>query len=291
MVGSVLHLRPAAPSLTLDGIANAFSGNPSAVVGGGLFAITGTGFQPPVMDLGLNPSQDLPITLGGIRVEFDGASAPILRISPGQVIVAAPWSLPAIPHWGDATMRRYGSEPVFTSVQLFYNGVASNAVWMPVSAQSVGLLSRDFPSLQAHADFPDGMVCNADGSLNDADHTAALGSTVTFFVTGTGGAPWALSPGTVMPSAAVVTVPSEYSSWAYLAGADILRYPPEVFSTVPGFVAAVEQVPIQVPKAFPNQGTAVGNGVVRVLFDLSTYPPSVEGITPPPSSVVGVYVQ
>jgi len=302
-IGSVFHLRSTAgPSstlgltsgLTLDGVANAFSGNAAGVTGGGLYSITGTGFQPPVIDLGLNPGQDLPVIWGGIQVKFDGVPAPIMRTSPGQVIVAAPWSLPA--HQSarpSGAPRHSGEEPAFTSVQLFYNGTASNAVWMPVVSPLLGLLSRDFPIPQAHTNFPDGVVRNQDGTLNDADHPAALGSTITFFVTGTGGAPAVASPGAVTHTGAVVAVPAQYSSWADYTGGNVLMYPPEIFTSVPGFVSALDQVSIKVPNSVQNLNpTPVGyGGVQRVSFHLSIYPPYAHGLLPPPTSVVGAYLQ
>ncbi len=181
-IAGVLHFSATNPqTISLDQISNAFSGDSSAVVGGGLYSLSVSGFQPPAIDLRLNPSQDLPTELGGVEVTFDGVPAAILLTSPGQIIVAPPWNLPAQTNArGDDTARPHLSgETIFTSVQLSYNGVFSNAAWIPVSSQLPGLLSDNFPMLSPDlANFPDGNVRNQDGVQNDAEHPAAAGSTI-----------------------------------------------------------------------------------------------------------------
>ena len=104
-----------AAALSLDQVANAFSGNTNAVAFGGLYTLTGTGFQFPATDLGLTPTHDLPVTLGGVQVKFDGIPAAILQTAPGRVIVVAP------PPTG---LRHDGGVRGFTAVQLFSNGAS-----------------------------------------------------------------------------------------------------------------------------------------------------------------------
>jgi uncharacterized protein (TIGR03437 family) len=296
-VGSVLHFSVApAPGPSLDGIANSFSGDPTAVVGGGLYTLAVKGLEPPVIDLGLNSTQDLPLSLGGVQVQFDGVPAAILRTSPGQVVVAVPQNLPLrVGSRNVAGTQRRGNELPFTSVQVFYNGTASEPVWMPVAQQLPGLLTRDFPNFQSsiYTSFPDGSVRNQDGTLNDASHPAVAGSTVTFFVTGMGVANAPFASGAIAPSAIALSVSPEYASWAHFSGINAFTYPPEIFSTVPGFVSALEQVSIQVPDSLQNLGgTAAGNGVERVPFYLTPYPPTVPpGDVPPPTSIIGVYAK
>jgi len=53
---SVLNLNLTKPALLVDGIANAFSGDPSAVAVGGLYTLIGTGF-PPVPNVSLLSTQ------------------------------------------------------------------------------------------------------------------------------------------------------------------------------------------------------------------------------------------
>jgi uncharacterized protein (TIGR03437 family) len=290
-IAGVLHLNSTNPqAISLDQISNAFSGDSSAVVGGGVYSLSVSGFQPPPVDLRLNPSQDLPTQLGGVEVTFDGVPAAILRTSPGQVIVVPPWNL----HTGANLPIDAPAGTTFTSVQLSYNGVFSNVAGMPVSNQLPGLLPTNFPisSLSTFPNFPDGNVRNEDGSQNDANHPAAAGSTITVFVTAMGVAQPTGDPGSIATSETLASVVPVYSSWGRYSGTDIFRYPPETAYSVPGFVSALFQIPIKVPNSFQYlYGTDVGNGVQRVAFYLTSYPPIAGGIFPPPSSVIGVYLK
>lgn len=299
MIAAVLRFSaPNTQAISLNQILNAFSGDSSAVVGGGLYSLSVSGFQPPAIDLRLNASQDLPTELGGVEVIFDGVPAPILRTSPGQIIVAAPWNLPA-----QAKVRNNGRAPhlsgetTFTSIQLSYNGVLSNATWMPVSSQLPGLLPNNFPTLPSSlANFPDGNVRNQDGVPNDAEHPAAAGSTITVFVTGMGVNHPSLTPGSIATSKTLAAVIPIYSPWAYTGetiSPETPPPPPVTAYSVPGFVSALLQIPIQVPTSIGSLGgTDVGNGVQRVPFALGPYTPPFEGPTPSaPSSVIGVYLK
>ena len=296
-VAAVLHFSATnAQPISLDQISNAFSGDPSAVVGGGLYSLSVSGFQPPAIDLRLNPSQDLPTELGGVEVTFDGVPAAILRTSPGQIIVAPPWNLPAQANArNNGHAQQLSGETLFTSVQLSYNGVVSNATWMPVSSQLPGLLPNNFPMLPSTlVNFPDGNVRNQDGSPNDAEHPAAAGSTITVFVTGMGVAQPSLTPGSVAISKTLASVLPIYSSWADIVDTDFYTsYPPLTAYSVPGFVSALLQIPIQVPSSIQSLfGTDVGNGVQRVPLSLTTYGPPVEGFVPPPAaSGINVYLK
>src|SRR5580698_2135946 len=117
---SVLHLtNPNPATISLDQIWNAFSGDASVVVGGGLYTLATSGFQPSAVNLGINPSQNLPLELNGVQVNFDGVPAAILSTAPGQIIVSAPPDLyPSDPRSGAAGK---GRSPA--SVTLVYNGV------------------------------------------------------------------------------------------------------------------------------------------------------------------------
>ena len=130
-----LDLR-ATQAITLDGIANAFSGDDSAIVDGGLYLLSGSGFQFPSIDLGLNAKADLPTMLGGVQVTMDGVAAPILQIAPGHVVVVAPPRAPG--------GRLYAAYDV-RAVQVMFHGVASNVAWMPETFQRPGLLTTSFP--------------------------------------------------------------------------------------------------------------------------------------------------
>ncbi|HEX5430776.1 MAG TPA: SBBP repeat-containing protein, partial [Bryobacteraceae bacterium] len=287
----VLRLPAASsPGISLNGISNAFSGDATAVVAGGLYSIAISGVQTQAVNPGLEPAQNLPTQLGGVRVNFDGAPAPILAVEPGRVIVAAP---PGVIHEqggrdGEASSRpAYG--PAFTSVQVFYNDAPSNAVWMPVSDYWPGLLTHDFFNPAVPPDSADGYVLNEDGAWNDAAHPAAPGSTISVFATGVGAADPPVDPGAIADSHGAAPAHAIYSSWqrGSLGGIP----PGETASTSPGFISAVFQITVEVPDSIASLGgTDAGNEVRRVPLALVPRAPGPYP-DPPLSNQVGVYLK
>jgi uncharacterized protein (TIGR03437 family) len=267
------------PSVSLDRIANAFSGDGAAIVRGGLYSLEGSGFAAASIDLGLSPGHDLPFQLGGAEAKFDSVLAPILQISPGRAIVAAPGG-------GFGSRSQRTPEAGFISVQVLYNGVASNTVWVPVSDSLPGLLTRDFPNLQPHAGYTqlaEANARNSDGSVNDADHPAASGSTITLFATGLA-AGLSTGPGSIAHNAAVATGIPVYASWNRTADAEIVSF-------VPDFVSALVQIRVKVPDPLPNfGGTALSNGVQRVPVGLSPISQQFY-VYPLVSNLVSVYLK
>jgi uncharacterized protein (TIGR03437 family) len=267
----------AASAISLDGIVNAFSGDANAMVNGGLYSLTGSGFQFPATDLGLNAAQDLPSALGGVQVLIDGVPAPLLQTGTDRVIAAAP----VLPPPG----RLFSASPGFRQVQLVSNGIKSNAVWMPVSDSLPGLLTAAFPG----APSATGVIRNEDGTLNDMDHPAAVGSTVTVFATGLGVTNPPLDPGAPANSAAALNpVLPVYPSWQAF---DPIASPPSAMvNLVQGFVSAMEQIQLQLPGSVASlYGTSVGNGVVQATFGVQfrvIFEP-----VPPTSNEITIYVK
>jgi uncharacterized protein (TIGR03437 family) len=236
------------------------------------------------VDLGINPSQDLPLELSGVQVKFDGVPAAILSTAPGQIIVAVPQDLLIPDTRGRAVEKGRGNAAVLASVQVVYNGVASNPAWMPVSKSLPGLLTLDFPNLPSSS--PDGNVRNQDGTQNDVNHPAALGSTITLFATGMGATNPVVAPGSVAQSLTILPVTPVYSTWQ--TGAPGMLPPPENVFSVPGFVSSMFQIQVQVPSSV--QGLHVGNGVTRATVGLQFAIILADEI-PPVSNIVGVYVK
>jgi uncharacterized protein (TIGR03437 family) len=265
--------------LTLDGIANAFSGDASAVVVGGLYTVAAPGLQTPVIAGGLNPKQDLPTSLGGVEVLFDRVPAPILQSSPGKLTVVAP--VPPPDRW------RSHLVPGFTAVQIVAQGVSSNIVWMPVADSQPGLLTAAFLNPQPPVNS-DGYAHNQDGTVNDASHPAAAGSTITLYVTGMGTTIPPSVPGSIAHSTVAVPVTPVYATWKRYN----LPVPPdpETVYTLPGYLSAALQIPMLVPPVETLGGVADANGVRHVLVGLQfQLAPSTS--FPPASNLVGVYVK
>jgi uncharacterized protein (TIGR03437 family) len=222
------------------------------------------------------------VQLGDVEVTFDGIPAAILRTSPGRVIVATPANLPIS-----------SQDVTFTSVQLSYNGVPSNSVLMPVFPSAPGLLTSDLLDPLYRGNFADGNVQNEDGVLNDADHPAAAGSTITLFATGmgaTGATNPPIAPGSIATSLKVTPIVPVYSSWKGYSNPPVAG---EAVYSIPGFVSAIFQIPIHVPLQGVG-GVDVGNGVHRAPVGL-VFSVSASSVSPrasnPASNFVGVYVK
>jgi uncharacterized protein (TIGR03437 family) len=230
----LLRIPPPAPGPSIDAISNAFSGDRSGVVTGGLLNLAVSGPALPSVDLGLERTL-LPTALGGVEVRFDGIPAGIVRTAPGEVTVVAP-SVPLD--------RSTTAVPGQTSVRLFFNDAASNVVRMPVIRSRPGLLTTDFLDPVWRLNGGDGYVVNADGTVNRAGNPALPGSEIKLFLTGNGPAN-----------------PALYSSWK-IPGFGVVPAP-EVVSPLPGFLPAVQQMVMTVPAS--PAGIDVGNGVRRVF--------------------------
>lgn len=272
--GAVLKLTGPNPGpISLNGVANAFSGDSSAVTAGGLYTLTGSGFQPGPVDLRINPSENLPEELGGVKVLFNGVAASILQVAPGRVIVAAPERLIRLtPHTTPQSV---------TSIQISYNGSLSRPVWMPVANSVPGLLTTGLLNPQASNNSPSGYVQNQDGTLNSATNPAAVGSTITLFATGMGGTTRPVAPGSIAESTSISPETAVYATWRQFSFGD--SNPPETVISIPGFVSAMFAIPLQVPDSVKGTGQPVRVGL-QLQIAFADY-------APPVSNLVGVYVK
>ena len=162
---------PQPDSLAIEKVVNAFSGVPGFPSDGMLLTITGQNLAAKFIDLGLNNPNPLPTELGGVQVLFDGVAAQMLQVAPDRLICVLP---PKTQNQNTVNIQVVnGPQRSSPSVQrLFLAGV--------------GLLTHYFPALPPSGSV-DGVILNADGTLNDAQHPAAPGSTVVLFGTGVTG--------------------------------------------------------------------------------------------------------
>jgi len=254
---AVLWVEPQAMSISLDSIANTFSGDPGGVVPGALYTLTVSGFTPPTADFGLHPVDPLPVSLAGMEVRFSGVAAEIVQAGRGRVVVVAPRAVDA------PSTIVHGRQ---TTVQAWFNGVPSNAVAMPVSMARPGVLSAEFLNPLWHADAVDGYVLNGDGTVNSALNPAKVGSTITLFVTGLAGSDVTL-----------------YPSWA-MSGYPDATAPTTTVSPLPGFLPAVFQVKVVVDAKLA--GTPGGRALVGLRLQ-----PAARSYFPPDSNLVAFYLK
>jgi uncharacterized protein (TIGR03437 family) len=151
------------------------------------------------------------------------------------------------------------------------------------------LLTLDFPNLASYS-FPVNAIADAynqDGTKNDADHPASLGSTITLFATGMGATDPPVEPGSIAHSDSVVPMTPVYASWKRGLS---FNPTPEMVHSLPGFVSGMFQIPVQVPTSIQNLGTTLANGVQRVPVTLYLTLP-VSSNYAPTSNVVDLFVK
>jgi uncharacterized protein (TIGR03437 family) len=250
--------------ISLNGIANAFSGDASAVTSGGLYALSVSGFQPAAVNLGITPAKNLPFELEGVQVFFDNEPAAIMAVAPGSILVVTPERI---------VRPTRGEKPIkFTSVRIAVNGALSSPVWMPLATTLPGLLTK---------------VLNQDGSVNSIGNPAAVGSTITAFVTGMGSTNHTVVPGSAAQSTSIIPNQTVYPSWQVFS----LRgpNPAATVETIPGTVSAIFQIPLVIPSTATNNAQSVGNGIFLVPLGLQLQ--LAFEFIPPVSNEIGVYVR
>ena len=171
-----------------------------------------------------------------MQVTFDGIAAPLLYVSSTEVGCVVPFAI---------------AGRNMTTLQVTYNGVASNSV--PIPVQSLGMA----PEVLA--------VLNSDFSINSASNPARAGSIMSLYLTGGGQTVPASTDGEVyavpLPlAAATITIQGQNGPLAVtFAGA------------APGLADGILQVNFQLPSVKPPQGSlgaTLSTGVGSTNFGL-----------------------
>ena len=150
----------------MGSLVNAAALKQGSVAPGEIVTIFGNAVGPTIgSTFALDDNGNLPTTLAGTRVLFDGVPAPILYSSASQVNAVVPYEIA-----GEAV----------TTVQLEYNGTPAAAWGIPVSNVSPAIFTQSATGQGAAA------VLNQDNSLNTASNPAARGSIIQIFATGEG---------------------------------------------------------------------------------------------------------
>ena len=208
--------------LPVPGVAvaeNAASLTSYTVAPGELIALFGTRIGP-ASPLGavVDAQGRISTTLGNVTVTFDGAPAPLLYVSSGQINAVVPFSVA-----GKSTVLMQVSAP----------GGAAYSVTLPVSAVAPAVF--EIGSGQ-------GAILNEDLSLNSANNPAARGSYVSIYATGAG----VLSP--ALPDGALVqanNLPTSVASISVTIGGQAATV--TYHGGAPGLVAGAMQINVEVP--------------------------------------------
>ena len=128
-----------------------------SIMGTNLGPSTGAGFQ-------LNAAGQVPDTLGGVQVLFDGIAAPMLHNSANQTTVVVPFEIVGSP----------------TQIVVKKGANLSKPSSVPVTAAA--------PALFTVSELGNGQIAalNEDGSVNAAANPASINSVVSVFATGLG---------------------------------------------------------------------------------------------------------
>ncbi len=140
----------AGPRLSEGGAVNAASSAPG-LVAGSLASIYGEGLANATAAASSLP---LPTSMGGVTILINGAAAPLLFVSPGQVNLQVPWTTPS----GTAALVAV------------MDGVPGNTITAPVRSALPGVF----------------VVVNAAGQLVNADRPARAGDVLIVYATGLG---------------------------------------------------------------------------------------------------------
>jgi uncharacterized protein (TIGR03437 family) len=219
--------------LSAGSFANLTPGESAALAPGKVIRVSGRGIGPGARTQGTIKGGVITNKVAGVQVTFDGVAAPLLYVSSTEIGCIVPYSI---------------AGRSMTTLQVTYNGAASNAVPIPLQVSAPDVLE----------------VLNGDFSVNSESNPAPANSIVTMYLTGAGQTVPASSDGEIYASPLPLPV-------ATITIADLL---PVTFAAAAyGLADGILQVNFQAPAAQPGElgspltlstGTASADFVVYV---------------------------
>jgi len=155
----------AAPTPVIAAVGNVASGFIGSVSPGEEVAIYGSNFGPSTVVTAAPSNGEYPTTLSNTQVLFDGAPAPVIAVTTGQVNVMVPYGV---------------SGRASTAVQVSYLGVPSAAINYTVVATVPGIYTVN------QTGSGQGAILDQNLSVNGSSNPAAPGSVVAVYMTGEG---------------------------------------------------------------------------------------------------------
>ena len=234
---------PSTPAAVLPfEVVNSASYLPGAVAPGELITLFAPAIgpaQPSGYQLDANGL--VATSLGGIRVLFDGAAAPLLYVGPNQINTIVP-SNPASTQQVQVVVEKNGNSGPAQTIELA--GVSPGFVVV-----APGIFSATASGIGQAAAFN-----NQDGTVNGAAHPAAVGSVVGMYVTGLGATGQTVPAGTITSPSSLPMNTGTIEVFVGGVSAKVLYA-----GAAPYSVAGVSQVNFVVPA-----GVASGNQPVFV---------------------------
>ena len=217
------------PVITSNSVVSSSSFNSGVLAPGDQVALFGANLGPtPGIRAGAG---NLPTSLGGTAVTFDGVPAPLFYVSGGFVAAQTPTSL---------------TPGTNTSIKVTTGTGSSIAVSIPVVPANPGIFTVDVGGNgQAKAINQDGTQ-NGDGMVTGSDKPVPRGNVIQLFASGLGPLSPAIPQGTPAPT-------SPLSTTTLPVTATIANVPATVqyAGAAPGLIG-VYQVNVQVPLAAPS---------------------------------------
>ena len=188
------------------------------VAPGEMINIAGVNLGPTTAVLA--PAGNLPTSLGGVQVTFDGTPAALSYVSANVLTVQAPFAL---------------KPGIKTDMRVTYQNNTSDSVLLDVLISVPGVYTQSANGRGAVT------AVNQDGSINSAAHPAVRGSYVSIYAAGLGAVTPALATGQLAPISPLSTTASPVSAvvGGYAASVTFA-------GAAPGF-AGLYQVNLQIP--------------------------------------------
>jgi uncharacterized protein (TIGR03437 family) len=238
----IAEIDPSPETVSLDNVLSAspfalsYAGGAEGLTAGKFVRVTGRGIGPATLTPGVIHNGMLATSDAGVQMTFDGVPAPLLYVSSTELGCVVPFAI---------------ATHTVTTMQVTYNGVASNAV--PIPLEPLGTV----PEVLG--------VYNADFTPNSASNPVKAGSYAIMYITGGGQTiPASIDGGiySVPPPLAAnpVVIQGDNGPWAvtFAGGA-------------PGLADGIMQVNFIAPPATPgslSQGATLSTGVGSINFNL-----------------------
>jgi len=208
-------------------ITSGASFQPGAVSPGELVTIFGAGIGPPTPPSGTSfaptAAGTVQTNLASVTVTFNGVSAPLLFVSPGQINAIVPYQIA-------------GQNAVPVVIQ--NNGTTSASFTVPVAAVAPSIFSL------GENGSGQGAILNSNESVNSASNPAAPGSTISIFATGEGQLAPAVTTGCISGTTLPLPQPVVSPISVTVAGQPA---PVSYAGEAPGLVCGVIQINAMIP--------------------------------------------
>jgi uncharacterized protein (TIGR03437 family) len=202
--------------------------SPGAIAPGEIVDIFGNGIGPAQAVMASTASGQIPTTLGGVQVIFDGVPAAILFAGPNEIRAVVPFDIDSF----DLSAPTFGGE-----MQVLSSAAAVEPMSVTVAAAA--------PAIYTAAGTLQALMVNQDGTLNSVQNPAPQGSIVTIYATGLDNTQPPLATGAIAQTAAPLAFANQLTLCC--SGIGTGAGPITYGGSAPGEVAGLAQINFQVP--------------------------------------------